>query len=146
MRINSSDLLTYRKVSNEDLEKGEFTFRHLDEEEITINLKGPKLLKIADKGLPRTDRHRGALYIWWDHSFSLDGGRKEIDEKKEESDEMNTESDEINKGESVVKIDKYDNKTDDNKKDDEESDLSKEVNILFEILNYHQNSNVDLQK
>lgn len=69
LRINTSDLFLYKKLSEEQWSQEKYEFEHLSGDKITIELdqsKNQSLSKISDQGLPvpRSDHLRGNLYIW----------------------------------------------------------------------------------
>jgi len=121
IRVNSNDLLYFKKISIEEWKMNEYTFKHLDGEEITINLKAPKLQKIPDKGLPKADHSKGYLYIWIDVNINQDDIK---DEMYKINDQINEEQQRFRKEQ------EYKNRE------------SVEKDYLLEILNYHSNSNI----
>lgn len=69
LRINTSDLFLYRKLSSDEWNTGQYVFEHLSGEQMTVNLKPTTnqiLTKISHEGLPvpRAEYSRGSLYVW----------------------------------------------------------------------------------
>lgn len=150
IRVNSNDLLYVKKLTVDEWKKGIYVFKHLDDEEIIINLKAPKIQKIDNKGLPMADNKRGCLYVWIDVNICnddiKDNDMKEDVEDKENENEQEDVEDKENEQE-----DKKEDK--ENERDEEERRKcrmeieykrreEKEKEFLLEILNYHANSNV----
>jgi len=119
-RVNSNDLLTCCRVSPKQFKTGLAIIKHLDEEEIEIDLTQGHIIKINDKGLPTADRSRGALYVL-----------VEIIPEKDSDKVLDGSENESNDDKSV------------NESNDDSQTLSDlQYNLFAEILNYHQNSNV----
>lgn len=137
IRVNSNDLLYIKKLSLNEWINDTYTFKHFDTEDITINLRSPKLHKILNKGLPKSNNTRGHLYILID--LNLDPSDLIITHN---TNTINTTTDTTNvtdnTNDSTDSTDTADFSF--NEKYNQREDI--ELEYLLEILNYHPNSNV----
>lgn len=159
VRVNVHDLLTIRPMSffqykNTDVLK----FMHIDDHSmVSVELvPGQKLYKISNLGLPKPDKTRGNLYVWVDLIDSvdlvgdLDSANSSDDSRSSSSSDSSSNSSDSSDNSVSNKEAESDGQDEKDGEDNNDvgvnkgniKEMSGDLKLLLELLNYHQNSNI----